>query len=417
MTTAAKPRTGEMIPFRPAASLLRSGPAGRLTPAMLAAILADLDAGHPADAMALFDEMEEKDLHLGAVTQTRFLAAAAQQRDIIPASSSADDERIAQFVRERLDALPHRHALLTGLMAAVTHGFAVAEIVWDISEGHAVPAAVHIRPQRLFTFADPAAANRVSGFPRYLEPGAPKGVELPREKFIFHRHHAASGDFLRAGLYRGVSWYYLFTSYAIKDWLTFMDLYGVPLRLGKFKPTADERARQVLKDAVLNLGSDAAAVISEDTTIEFINSALSGGHDLFQNAAEYFNRQKSKRILGQTLTTESGDKGGAYALGAVHERVREDIVAFDCRALDETLTTELIRPMVDYNFGPRRAYPRMVTRLRRAGETKERLDQIESLVRMGAQIPARIAAEAAGVTLLGDPEAPLTPAAKKETLA
>ena len=354
MTTVPKPRAGEMITTRPAASILRSGPAGKLTPAMLSAILADLDAGHPADAMALFDEMEEKDLHLGAVTQTRLLAAAAQERDIIPASSSPEDERIAQFVRERFEDIPRRHALFTGLMAAVTHGFSIAEIVWDVSEGHTVPTAVHIRPQRLFTFADPADPSRLLGFPRYLEPGAPKGVPLPREKFIFHTHYAAGGDFLRAGLFRGVAWYYLFTSYTIKDWLTFMDLYGVPLRLGKFKPTADDRAREVLKDAVLNLGSDAAAVISEDTTIEFINSALSGDHALFQNAAEYFNRQKSKRILGQTLTTESGDQGGAYSLGRVHERVREDIVAYDCRSLDETLTTELIRPMVDYNFGPRR---------------------------------------------------------------
>ena len=36
---------------------------------------------------------------------------------------------------------------------------------------------------------------------------------------------------------------------------------------------------------------------------------------------------------------------------------------------------------------------------------------------MGAHIPASAAASAAGLTLLGDPEAPLTPAARKEPLA
>ena len=129
-----------------------------------------------------------------------------------------------------------------------------------------------------------------------------------------------------SGLYRGISWYYLFSNFTMKDWLTFIELYGVPLRLGKYGRTTDEKARSALKEAVRNLGSDSAAVISDDTTIEFIHSALAGDNRLFQNAAEFFNRQKSKRILGQTLTTEQGAgpgaSGGAYALGKIHDRVR-----------------------------------------------------------------------------------------------
>ncbi len=96
----------------------------------------------------------------------------------------------------------------------------------------------------------------------------------------------------------------------MKDWLTFIELYGVPLRLGRYKQSSDENARDTLRQAVSSLGSDAAAVISDDTTIEFIHSALSGDNRLFQDAVEFFDRQKSKRILGQTLTTESGGKTG-----------------------------------------------------------------------------------------------------------
>lgn len=409
MMAKKTPYKGEIVPTRAQAGWPAEAPRN-LTPGRLASILANLDAGDVGEAMTLFDEMAERDLHLGAVTQTRTLSVIGKDRDVAAASGSAEDEKIAGFVREAFEAIPRRHALLSALMSAVTHGFSIAEIVWDVKGGAAVPVDIRPRPQKLFTFIDPADPARPLEFPRYLDMDSPWGVELPREKFVFHRHYSGGGDFLRAGLYRGIAWYYLFTNFTMKDWLAFMDLYGIPLRLGKFSRNADDRAREALRNAVANLGSDAAAVISDDTTIEFIHSALSGDTGLFRSALEFFNRQKSKRMLGQTLTTEGGGAGGgggAYALGRVHDRVRADIVAFDCKSLDETLNEDLVRPLVDFNFGPGRRYPRIVTRLPRVEEADARLEQIKKLVELGAKVPARVAADITGVGLAGDMGAPL----------
>jgi phage gp29-like protein len=406
MIKRSSPRKGEIVAMRQSAYWSASV-ARNLTPGKLTRILNNLDSGDISDAMVLFDEMEEKDLHLGAVTQTRVLAAVSQDREITSASGSAKDKVIADFVREKFEAIPRRSALLCALMSAVTHGFAIAEIIWDVSGGVTDIVDIKPRPQKYFTFNDMNNGGSLTEFPRYLDPDVANGVELPREKFIFHRHYAGQGDCLKAGLYRGVSWYYLFTNFTIKDWLTFIDLYGIPLRLGKFQKTADDKAREVLKDAVSNLGSDAAAIISDDTTIEFIHSALSGDHTLFQSATEFFNSQKSKRMLGQTLTTESGEKGGSYALGKVHDRVRGDIVAFDSKSLDETLNFDLVRPLVDFNFGPQKIYPKIVTRFNRSDETAAKLAQVGKLVELGAKVPARVVAEITGVGLAGDLDEPL----------
>lgn len=82
---------------------------------------------------------------------------------------------------------------------------------------------------------------------------------------------------------------------------------------------------------------------------------------MFKDAVEHFNRQVSKRILGQTLTTEGGgSSGGAYALGKVHEKVRADISLADVKNLDETISDDLVRPLVDFNFGPQGKYPSIV---------------------------------------------------------
>lgn len=389
------------------ASYFRNYPGEGLTPQKLSSILKGMDAGHCAEAMNFFDEMEEKDPHLSAVMQTRIMAAAGRARVVNPAGSDAASLRHASFVREVWDALDGKTALLHDLLAAIGRGFSIAEMVHEVRGGMLTVSKVNFCPQSLFTFANPDDPMRLLEFPRYMEPGNPRGVEIPRDKFIFHTCRSPSGGPLRSGLYRGLSWYFMFTNYSIKDWLTFMDLYGVPLRIGRFKANTDDASREMLRHAVQNLGTDAAAVISDDTVIEFIESKLSGSHDLFQNAVEFFDRQKSKRVLGQTLTTEAGAGGsGSRALGQVHDRVRNDITRLDCVMLDETLTRDFIVPLVKANFGTQRRYPVFVSDAEGGEERGLRLEALKKAFEMGVAVPAAEVYAAAGIALPADGGAP-----------
>lgn len=377
-------------------SLYRPYPSGNLSPQKLAAILREFDSGHCRSAMNLFDEMEEKDLHLAAVMQTRVMAAAAPHRSIVSASDDADHKRHANFISEVWEGLEEKTRLVHDLLSAIGRGFSIAEMMFELRESSLIVNRIKLCPQSLFGFIDPESPGALLEFPRYMKPGSIHGEAIPREKFIFHAHRSFGGSVPRAGLYRGISWYYLFTTFSIKDWMSFMDIYGVPLRLGRFKPSADDRSREILKRAVMNLGTDAAAVISEDTTIEFIESRLSGSHDLFRGAVEFFNRQKSKRVLGQTLTTEQGDSG-SYALGGVHDRVRADITRLDCIMLDETLTRDFIIPLVKANFGRQKSYPRFVSDFDGADKNRSRLDDIKKLYDMGVPVAVSELYKAAGI--------------------
>jgi len=396
MSTDSRPPTGGQMVRVANASLFRTYPTDNLTPQKLSALLRELDAGYCANAMNFFDDMEEKDLHLAAVMQTRLMAAAASPRVIRPASADPRALRHADFAREVWEGLHAKTQILQELLSAIGRGFAIAEIQFEAREGKLVATGINSCPQSLFTFMNHEDPLRLLDFPRYVEPGNMQGVEIPRDKFIYHTCRPSCGAPVRFGLYRGLAWYFLFTNYSIKDWMAFMDIYGIPLRLGKFKPTADDRAREILKQAVQNLGSDAAAVISEDTTIEFIESRLSGSHDLFQNAVEFFNRQKSKRVLGQTLTTEQG-QGGSYALGNVHERVRNDISQLDCLMLEETLTRDFIVPLIKANFGIQKNYPVFAPDNADTSGRGQRLDDLKKLYDMGAPVPLSQLYGAAGI--------------------
>ena len=377
-------------------SLYNSYPSQNLSPQKLAAILRELDSGYCKNAMNFFDDMEEKDLHLAAVMQTRVMSAAAPKRRIVPASEESDQKRHADFVTEVWEGIEDNYRLINDLYSAIGRGFSIAEMMFELREGSLIVNRIKFCPQSLFSFIDPESPGALLEFPRYMKPGVPHGEAIPREKFIFHAHRSFSGGALRAGLYRGISWYYLFTTFSIKDWMSFMDLYGIPLRLGKFKPSADDSSREILKKAVMNLGTDAAAVISEDTTIEFIESRLSGNHDLFRSAVEFFNRQKSKRVLGQTLTTEQGDSG-SYSLGSVHDRVRADITRLDCIMLDESLTRDFIIPLIKANFGRQKIYPRFVCEPDSAEKSRNKLDDLKKLYDMGVPMGLGELYKAAGI--------------------
>jgi phage gp29-like protein len=104
--------------------------------------------------------------------------------------------------------------------------------------------------------------------------------------------------------------------------------------------------------AIRNLGSDAAGVISKTTEIEFVEAASrSGAVNPYKLMAEFCNREMSKAILGQTLTTDTAGSTGTYAAAKVHAQVRQDLVEADAQALAATLREQLLRPLVGFNFG------------------------------------------------------------------
>lgn len=148
---------------------------------------------------------------------------------------------------------------------------------------------------------------------------------------------------------RVVSWMYLFKNYDIKDWVSFCEVFGMPLRLGKYDASASEDDKKQLMEAIISLGTDAAGIVPSSTMIEFIESQKTTSVEIYEKLARYCDEQISKAILGQTLTSDSG--GGSYAQSKTHDEVRHDLTVADAKALAVTIRRDIIRPLVEFNFG------------------------------------------------------------------
>lgn len=187
--------------------------------------------------------------------------------------------------------------------------------------------------------------------PRVVTEAEPsKGEIMPPFKMIYHRYKARSGYDTRAGILRVCAWMYLFKNYAIKDWVAFMEVFGIPLRLGKYDAGAGPEEKDALITAISSLGSDAAGIISKNTEIEFVEAQKGQSKENpFQGLAEFCDKQMSKAIVGQTASSEGtpGKLGNEEA----QDKVRHDLINADCDALSTTQRMQLFRPLVGYNFG------------------------------------------------------------------
>ena len=327
-------------------------PSNGLTPERLAAIFREADAGDVLRQMELFEEMEEKDPHLFSQLQTRKNAVTGLDFEIIPFGDDPQDREIAEFVEEQLNGIESFEDVETDLLDAIGKGFAVSEIMWGFDGGRTVVKDIRYRyPKRFFWDA-------VDDSFKVRTPSDPAGIQLPVNKFIVHRYKARSGHPSRAGILRVVAWMYLFKNYDVKDWVAFAEVFGLPLRLGKYQPGASEADKLALMQALVQIGADAAGMVPDGTSIEFITTeSKSSSSDLYERLARYCDEQMSKAVLGQTLTSDSG--GGSFAQSKTHNEVRHDLTVADCKALASTLRRDLIRPLVLFNFGDDRRIPKI----------------------------------------------------------
>ena len=143
--------------------------------------------------------------------------------------------------------------------------------------------------------------------------------ELPFTNFI-----CEAGKPDDRGLLLKAAPYIIYKRGGLADWAQYSEIFGMPIRVGKYDGY-DEQTRIQLNNALLEAGSASHIVIPEGSNIEFVESkSASGSTTLYSDFINTCNSEISKLILGNTLTTEQGDKG-ARSLGDVHKEVEEDI--------------------------------------------------------------------------------------------
>lgn len=360
-------------------------PSRGLTPASLARIMDAAERGDIVAQHELFLDMEEKDGHIFAEMAKRRRALLTVDWDIVaPRNASSKERKSAAYIKEMLQDVQNFEDVIQDALDGIGHGFACLEMEWQRLGTEWLPKAVTHRPQSWFQM-DKATRTEIR-----LRDGSSEGAQLWPFGWITHVHKAKPGYLSRAGLHRVLAWPYLFKNYSVRDLAEFLEIYGIPLRLGKYFSGASDDDKAALMQAVMSIGHDAAGIIPEAMAIEFVQVAGSGTSIPFEFMVQWCERTQSKAILGGTLTSQADGKTSTNALGNVHNEVRHDLMMSDARQLAGTLTRDLVYPLYALNVGgieDMRRCPRLVFDLGEAEDLKLYSDALPNLVNAGVQIP------------------------------
>ena len=338
----------------------------------------------PRPMLDILRRLAIPDMHLSGILGTRSDAILGYDYCIEPGEGNEGNE----LEQKRCDEIHNRliktnfDKALKNFVNGMTHGHSVTVPHWKLNDQNKYYPEfetidfVHFAPKRnkLYMLADKNDNNfmvtigdnsrgiveNTYSISSGLMVGNPNGLmwlPVDYENCLVVTNNPFEGlinDYV-GGYLRPAMYLTILKHFNILDWARFNELFGTPLRVGKFDPLlSSDKGVDILKTAVKNLGADASAVIDNTTQIEFIKGEGGGATvrgNTYEGFAQYIENKQSILILGQTLTTELNSQAGSRAAATVHNLVRMDKLWADLQNGSKP-STKVVRKDYFYNYGP-----------------------------------------------------------------
>jgi len=317
------------------------------------------------------------DAHVWSCYQSRKSGTLSCEWEVRePAEGSVRANRRAfQLIEEIMDSLDV-HQVINDILEAPFFGMAPLEVIWQAAEAKWLPVRVEGKPPEWFVF-DLENNLRFLSAENQIE-----GEELPDRKFLLPRHHASYQNPYGERILARCFWPVAFKKGGFKFWAIFTEKYGMPWVVGKVPRRTTEPDRTALLSRLASMVQDAVAVINDDETVEIMEAkGKQGTADVYERLISTSNREISKAVLGQTLSTEL-DKGGSYAATEGHLEVRQDIVDMDKRMVCAAFNN-FFNWVTELNFAD--ADPPEFSFYQEEDIQKDRAERDEILVKQGVR--------------------------------
>lgn len=280
------------------------------------------------------------DDHVTSVIQTRKVGTLKREVRWTPGALEGQepDQRAvklcADFVKdlEEVEKNIGLRNVISQILDAPLYGYTPLELIWEPGEGRVRLLEIESKPHAWFRFN---AENQ----PRFVSlADKENGEEIPWGKIVFARHFPTYENPYGLRLLSRCFWPVTFKKGGLKFWVTFTEKYGIPFLLGRYqRGTGAADQKRMLSDLSAMI-QDSVAVVPEGSTVELLGAGgnSKGSSDLFDRLISVMDKSISKVIVGQTLTAETSDTGGAYAQSKTHQDVLADYQASDQALVKET---------------------------------------------------------------------------------
>lgn len=315
----------------------------------------------------LFDDMRRRDLHTGGLLQKRKLSILGKLRhtkleDLIHCDWKEGKDFLLANFRKKSVMFPN---FLSDILEAQFQGVAIFEKDFIMSAAKVMLDKIRLLPGHLYLydditdeykFLDPmnndVLLNRAAGATSVddLDFGMLNTIEIPAVKLLeVHGYDGNNANGFMNGFTDSMIYANFVKSLSFKDWNIFLEIYGLPPRLGKYDDMVmDENSYRLFEEAVENFGNNYWAVINKNHEIELKDFNKTGSSLVYKTFVDHVETKQSIRVLGQNLTTQVTTEG-TRAASETHHSVEEDILDSDILLLENTVN-ELMMDLLRLNF-------------------------------------------------------------------
>jgi len=309
----------------------------------------------------LYDQILN-DAHVRACINLKKLGILSVGWRVEPADESALAREAQQFVLYNLQHMRGGvFSLLWRTLDALAKGYAVLEKLYTRADtppyrGYYLLAGFKSKDPSLFSFEVDAYRNIRA---LLLHTPAGETLSLPREKFILYAYNARYESPVGESDLKAVYPHWRAKQRILQMWELFLAKYASPTLIGSYKRTLPPAQQDALLKALDRVQQETAIVVPEDVKVEALDYKQ-GGADSYAQAITYHNAEIAKAILGETLTTDEGQRVGSLALGQVHLKVLQtQLRALRADLAERVMQEQVIRPLIQINM-PNAPEPRFV---------------------------------------------------------
>lgn len=337
------------------------------TPDRIAWALQQAEIGDFSQQAELCEYMEDRDGILGGFMQTRRLAPAGLRWHADPRPNTDDPDlamEIAAFTEGELRSIETFDHTRRDMFDAIGKGISALRVNWQeggrtkqsrfridsIDWINAKRYRFHWAKEQFLILPDDWSSGDMPTSPfdhvnaNYLA----VGVAPPPWKVLLHRSRVFTTHPGRAGLLRRISFPFAARNLALKDFMVYCEIFGMPLRLGKYTEASSDEDRAALASALVDLGSDSAAIVSDETMIEF-PTARQAGPVPYRLLREDCSKEYEILVLGQEHTNTSNKHGNRANTESGGAKVKQDLLEADALDGIVSLSRDIAYPIVGFS--------------------------------------------------------------------
>ena len=244
------------------------------------------------------------------------------------------DGKAIEVVKEALSEINLRSDLMD-LLSFLEFGWTVSEVLWK-KENIWKVKSIEKREYQYFRF-------NAEGELLYKEDGRWK--KAPPYKFIYLVRNPTPENPYGESVLKPIYYVWKLKLLALNFWGVMMEKYAIP-PLAVIAENDNEDNLKKLTEALSLLESSASATLTGIKDIKLIE--VGDKTEVFKELIELCNKEISKAITGQVLTSETGDHG-SYALARIHKDIFLYIVKSDAKLIEHKLNITLIPWILELN--------------------------------------------------------------------